>query len=90
MNIESELERLAQHVLKEAQKTGTDAPSFEEKTEALKTGTTLFAILTKYRQKSEDSDGSTFGDFARNIEKAEHEDDKPSKVRGRRGAGFQS
>lgn len=89
MNIADDLEKLAQHVLKEAQKTGEGAPSFEEKTEALKTGTTLYAIVTKYRQKTEDSEAPGFGDFAKQIEEAE-QNGKPSKVRGRRGAGLQS
>ena len=88
MNIETELEKLAQHILKEAQRTGVDAPSFEEKTEALKTGTTLYAILTKYRQKSEDDESPGFADFAKQIEEAE-QNGKP-KVRSRRGAGLQS
>lgn len=85
MTFTSELEKLAKHVTAEAMKPDT---VFADKTEAMKVLTTYFAILTKYKQKQEDGDGTdTFEDFAKKLETAESPPNGSTKVRGRRGAG---
>lgn len=91
MKIDANLNKLANHILQEALKTGEDAPSFEEKTEALKTATALYAILMKYKQKQDDGDGTdTFEDFATKLKNAEAPPNGNTKVRSRRGTGLQS
>jgi hypothetical protein len=91
MKIDTELEKLAKHVIKEAQKEGDGAPSFSEKTDALKTATTLYAILTKYKQKQDDGDESaTFADFAKQLQTAESPPHGKTSVRSRRGTGLSS
>lgn len=86
-DFQTKIIKLAEHIVDFAQQTGASAPPFQEKIDALKTATGLYAILTKYKQKQDDEgETSTFGDFAAKIEEA----DGRTKVRSRRGTGLSS
>lgn len=87
MTFQQDLDKLARHVTKKALE---DATPLTDAIEATKVLTSYFAILTKYKQKQDDGDGTdTFEDFAEKL-KAEAPPNGSTKVRGRRGAGLQS
>ena len=89
MTIDTEIKALASHIMKTATCEGPNAPTFEEKTEALKTATALYAILLKHEGKGGSVDDEPgFDQFAKTLEAVEEPNGATkSKVRGRRGAG---
>ena len=88
MTIDTEIKALAAHIMKTAMSEGSDV-TFEEKTEALKTATALYAILLKHEGKGGSPDDEPgFDQFAKTLEAVEEPNGATkSKVRGRRGAG---
>ena len=75
MTIDTDIDALASHVAREAVKTGTDAPPFEEKVEALKTLTAYRAMLLRRKATvggDEDEDTPSFDQFAAEIKDAEN------------------
>ena len=86
MTIDSDIDALASHVAKEAVKTGTDAPPFEEKVEALKTLTAYRAMLIRRKAtvgSDEDDETPNFENFALGIKDAENGEVATRSNRGR-------
>lgn len=90
MTIDTEIKALASHIMKAAMQEGDAAPSFEEKTEALKTCTSLYAIVRRYdgKQGGDEDAEPGFDKFAETLREVEEKPDgRTAKVRSRRGAG---
>lgn len=78
--IEKDINALAEHVAKFATTSGEGAPPFQEKIDALKTLTALYAIQSKYRKTDPDEDENTFADFAKQMK----DDDDEASIRSRK------
>lgn len=74
MTIDTEIDALAAHLAKEAARSGEGAPSFAEKTEALKILTAYRAMLVKRKlgTSEEDEEAPNFENFGREIKEAEN------------------
>lgn len=77
--IEKDINKLAEHIAKFATSVGEGAPPFQEKIDALKTLTALYAIQSKYKKHEPDEDEHTFADFARQMK-----DDDEAEIRSRK------